>query len=264
VVGDVACADRSMTLILADHQPVYLPWLGLFHKIALADLYCVLDIVQYQVRDFNNRNRIKTVNGPIWLSVPVETKNYRKTMICDIKIIHNGWNYKHARSIQYSYKKAPFFKNYIETIESVLFDDNFKYLTDLNTCMLKFFLNVLNIDTPIVKASDYIFTGAKSDLVLDMCLKLGATDYIFGEQGKNYVNTGKFLKHGVTPYFQKYHHPTYAQINGPFLPYMSIIDLLFNLGPESRKTIMLGNPTSISGLESGVLRVTNQPFQAEP
>jgi len=116
-------------------------------------------------------------------------------------------------------------------------------LGNLNLEMLRFFLRCLDIQTPIVKASDYEFTGTKSDLVLDMCVKLGAELYIFGAQGRNYADSDKFRSCGVEPCFQQYNHPNYRQLYGDFLPYMSVIDLLFNEGPASRGIILAGNVT---------------------
>jgi len=242
--------SNPQKLILTAHQPVYIPWLGLFHKILLADLFCVFDIVQYRRKDFNNRNKIKTHTGPIWLSVPVESRNHLNTRICDIKIVHDGWAKRHVRSIRYNYEKAPFFKDYIDRIESFLLGRTYAYLTDLNTCMLQMFMKALDITVPLVKASDYDFVGKKSDLVLDMCTKLRATDYIFGQQGKNYADSESFREKRINVYFQFYIHPTYPQINGPFAPYMSIIDLLFNVGPGSRDVIMAGNADSLEWLET--------------
>lgn len=232
-------------MILTAHQPVYLPWIGLFHKIALADKYCVFDIVQYQTKDYNNRNRIKTNAGIIWLSVPVESKNHLEKKISNIKIIDNGWNKKHFKSIDLAYKKAPYYSKYIDEIEDILIGNKYEFLVDLNMATLNFGLNALNIDIPLIKASDYSFEGVKSDLVLNMCKTLGANHYIFGSQGRNYANTESFFESGIVPHFQEYIHPQYNQINGDFEPYMSIIDLLFNVGPNSFEVIMTGNQKKI-------------------
>ena len=96
-------------MILTAHQPVYLPWMGLFHKIALADLFCYFDIVQYQKKDYNNRNKIKTKNGELWLSVPVQSKNHLEKNVSEILIIQDEWVKKHIKSIELNYKKNPFF-----------------------------------------------------------------------------------------------------------------------------------------------------------
>ena len=227
-------------MILTAHQPVYLPWLGLFHKIALADKFCIFDIAQYQTKDFNNRNKIKTNAGSIWLSVPVESKDHFQKKICDIRIVQNGWNRKHVKSIQLAYKKAPFYQDYIEPLENILMTP-FVFLTELNSAILYFCLEALGITVPIVKASDYEFSGAKSDLVLDMCLKLQASHYIFGAQGKNYADIPSFEKNLIALTFQDYVHPRYPQLHGDFEPYESVIDLLFNVGPQSRAVLMSGN-----------------------
>jgi hypothetical protein len=230
-------------MILTAHQPVYLPWLGLFHKIALADLFCYFDIAQYQTKDFNNRNKIKTHNGEIWLSVPVESKNHFEKSVGDIRIVQDGWQRKHFKSISMAYQKAPYFREYIEQFEQVLTAQSFETLSALNLAVLRLVMRNLEISTPIVKASDYAFRGAKSDLVLDMCVQLKADVYIFGAQGRDYADVESFHARGVVPYFQEYRHPQYRQLHGEFKPYMSIIDLLFNEGPRSREIVMSGNDT---------------------
>lgn len=230
-------------MILTAHQPVYLPWLGLFHKIALADLFCHFDIAQYQTRDYNNRNKIKTHDGEIWLSVPVESKNHLEKKVGGIGIVQNGWQRKHVKTIRLAYQKAPYFADYFGELEKLLVDGDFKTLSALNLALLQYLMNCMGINTPIVKASDYSFQGAKSDLVLDMCLHLNADIYIFGAQGRNYADVEKFHDCGVHPVFQSYAHPTYRQQHGEFSPCMSVIDLLFNEGPRSKEIILSGNAT---------------------
>ena len=231
-------------MILTAHQPVYLPWLGLFHKIALADQFCVFDVAQYQTKDFNNRNKIKTNTGPIWLSVPVESKDHFNKPICNVKIINNGWNRKHIKSISLAYKKAAYYEQYFPALEAIL-SNEFELLSDLNTRMLELLLEQLGIRVPVTMATTYNLQGAKSDLVLDMCLKLGASDYVFGAQGRDYADVQSFLAKGVTPYFQSYVHPQYQQLHGAFEPYMSVIDLLYNEGPRSHEILVSGNITAL-------------------
>lgn len=231
-------------MILTAHQPVYLPWLGLFHKIALAEQYCVFDIAQYQTKDFNNRNKIKTNAGPIWLTVPVESKNHFEKRIADVRIVRNGWNRKHVKSIELAYKKAPYFEQYFPDLRNLLNRD-YEFLTDLNTDMLELFLSQIGLPRPIMRATAYDFKGKKSDLVLDMCLTLGADRYIFGALGRDYADVESFKRAGVTTYFQDYRHPTYRQLHGVFEPCMSVIDLIYNEGPRSLDILMSGNITSV-------------------
>jgi len=228
-------------MILTAHQPVYLPWLGLFHKIALADLFCYFDIVQYQRKDYNNRNKVKTSNGELWLSVPVESKNHLSKNVSKILIVQDSWVKKHLKSIELNYKKTPFFKDYFPELQSILINDSKDSLGYLNLKLLEYFMECLKIDTPIVKASDYNFEGIGSDLVLDMCVKLDADSYIFGEQGKNYADVKAFKEAEIVVEFQNYIHPIYRQMGRDFLPYMSIIDLLFNEGDKSYEILMSNN-----------------------
>ncbi len=228
-------------MILTAHQPVYLPWLGLFHKIALSDAYCYFDDVQYQIKDFNNRNKIKTAQGPLWITVPVLSEGYRDKKIWQIEINNSiDWRKKHWKSIYLAYKKAPFFGRYADFFEDV-YKKEWKYLVALNEYMLKWFLAELKIDVSYTKASELHFNGTKSELVLDMCKKLGATAYIFGKLGEDYADTEVFVREGVRVYFQDYVHPEYPQLHGDFAPYMSIIDLLFNCGDKSLEILMQGN-----------------------
>lgn len=228
-------------MILTAHQPVYLPWLGLFHKIALADMFISFNQVQYQPKDWNNRNQIKTNQGPIWLSVPVLRKGYLEKSISDIEINNNEpWARKHWKSLQVAYAKAPYFKLYADFFADI-YSRRWESLVDLNETMLKGFLEILGINVPVHSAAEWNFVGAKSELVLDMCIQAGASDYIFGAQGRDYADVDAFTSAGVTAHFQDYSHPTYPQLHGEFMPYMSIVDLLFNCGDDSYSILMTGS-----------------------
>ena len=233
-------------MILTAHQPVYLPWLGLFHKIALAESFVWFDDVQYQTKDWNNRNRIMTNNGPIWLTVPVLSKGHYKIKVGKIKINNTfPWGKKHVKSIQLAYSKSKYFNYYFKFFED-LYNKQWEFLSDLNFYILNFILEDLNIDISVVKLSELKVNGQKSDLVLNMCKYLKAKIYIFGGEGKNYANEQKFIESGVKPYFQKYKHPVYKQLHGKFEPNLSIIDLLFNAGPKSYDIMMSGNINNIN------------------
>jgi len=238
-------------MILAAHQPVYLPWLGLFHKIALADKFCFFDDVQYQPKDWNNRNKIKFSNGQAnWLTVPVKRSGYRKKSIIDIEINNElPWKRKHKKSIINNYSRANYFDLYINDLME-LYEKDWKYLVNLNYRFLLFFLEKLGIKIPVLRMSDYSFRGNKSDLVLDMCLKLQAQVYIFGALGKEYADSESFKKNNVAVFFQNYNHPRYEQLHGPFLSNLSVLDLLFNCGPNSINILMHRNITKDLLIES--------------
>ena len=228
-------------MILTAHQPVYLPWLGLFHKIALAETFVYFDQVQYLPKDWMNRNKIRTKSGSIWLTVPVLRKGYRDLKTSEIEINNSiDWQKKHFRSISLNYKKSPYFENYIPFFEDV-YSRKWKFLGELNEYMLKWFLDELGIKVNFLNANDFKFQGEKSSLILNMCKELNASTYIFGTLGKDYADVQEFEKNNIGLIFQNYNHPKYSQLYREFISHMSIIDLLFNHGPKSLEIILSNN-----------------------
>ena len=224
-------------MILTGHQPTYLPWLGLFNKISNSDCFVLFDNVQYLPKEWMNRNKIKTPNGEIFLNVPVLKKSFLKKKIYDIKINNNlDWKRKHLKSIKLNYSKAKFYNHYIDYFEEV-YSKEWIYLSDLNYHMLKLFLKLLNINVKLLKLSDLEIKGKKSELVLNLCLKLNAKKFIFGQQGSNYADIISFKKKQIKTIFQNYNHPSYHQLHGKFVSNLSIIDLLFNCGNKSLEII---------------------------
>ena len=228
-------------MILTAHQPVYLPWLGLFHKIALADKFVFFNEVQYLPKDWMNRNKIKSASGEILLTVPVLRKGYREKKSNEIEINNQtNWQEKHFKTIKQNYQKSDYFDMYIDFFEEIYFK-KWTYLGDLNEEMLKWFLQQLEIKVDFLKASDFEFVGSKSNLVLDMCKKLNASTYIFGKLGKDYAKIEDFQNQGISVIFQDYKHPIYDQLYGKFISNLSILDLLFNHGPQSKKILISNN-----------------------
>ena len=228
-------------MILTAHQPVYLPWLGLFHKISLAETFVYFDQVQYLPKDWMNRNKIRTKSGSIWLTVPVLRKGYRDLKTSEIEINNSiDWQKKHFRSISLNYKKSPYFENYIPFFEDV-YSRKWKFLGELNEYMLKWFLDELGIKVNFLNANDFKFQGEKSSLILNMCKELNASTYIFGMLGKDYADVQEFEKNNIGLIFQNYNHPKYSQLYREFISHMSVIDLLFNHGPKSLEIILSNN-----------------------
>lgn len=237
-------------MIVTGHQPAYLPWLGLFHKIALSDIYVLLDEVQFEKNSFINRNKIKTPNGPQLLTVPLSKSGYRDKPVKDLEINNtDNWGKNHLERISQNYKKAPFFDGYADFFESV-YNQKWTNLIDLVIYMLEFFLKELKINTRVIKQSELHTLGKKQDLVLEMCKKLNADIFVFGALGRDYADENVFRNNGIKIYFQDYIHPSYPQQWGEFVPYMSIIDLLFNVGPEKASTLIMENNIQRKDLET--------------
>lgn len=248
-------------MILTAHQPVYLPWLGLFHKIALADTFVLFNQVQYLPKDWNNRNKIKTADGPIWLTVPVLKSGHREKVLTDIEINNTiPWQRKHWKSISLNYKKAPYFKQWADFFEDLYLNREWKHLSKLNDYMLRWFLDILKIKVNFIDARDLDLEGKKNSLVLDMCRKLNADTYIFGALGQDYADSEAFEQQGIKVIFQDYRHPEYPQLYGDFVPYLSIIDLLFNCGPDSLDILLSKNITKSN--ISDILTDTGRSFRS--
>lgn len=229
--------------IVTAHQSCYLPWLGLFHKIALSDIFVILDDVQFEKNSFSNRNKIKGPNKDFWLTVPVSLKEHLQKKIKEIEISNDSrWKKKHLKAIEMNYAKAQFFSNYIDFFREC-YSKDWENLSELSEYMLLWFLKQLNIKARVVKMSDFSFKEKKSDLVLEICKKFNATKYVFGILGKDYADMNEFNKFGIKVYFQEYKHPEYNQLYGSFIPNLSIVDLLFNCGPSSYDILMNGNIT---------------------
>jgi len=236
--------------VVSGHQPVYLPWLGLIHKAKLSDVFIYMDDVQYLSEDWNNRNRIKTAQGqPLWLTVPVDLKNSVTKTLKDILIATENvpekkqWQNKHFLSLQSSYARAPFYKEYLPFFQWLYLEQKWEKLSDLNLAILKQIFDWFKISTELIIASEMNFQGIKSDLVLEHGLKFAADIVLTGMHGKDYIQVDQFREKGIRVIFQEYKHPTYEQRFGPFVSHLSFVDLLFQYGPEAEEICLSGNLT---------------------
>jgi len=226
-------------MIVAIHQPEYLPWLGFFDKAMHADLFVLLDSVQFRKNNWQNRNRIRSANGPMWLSVPVSLKDGHKQLIRSVPINNReakSWRVKTWKSIELAYRRAPFFDVYAAFFESV-YSRQWDLVIDLNYTLLDYLFNALDIPVRRVSSSDLNLHSSRTDLLVDICRQVGASTYFSGISGKEYLEISKFTDAGIEVLFQEFHHPIYKQMYEPFIPCMSVIDLMFNCGPASRDII---------------------------
>jgi len=230
-------------MIIAIHQPEYLPWLGFFKKMMNVELFVFLDDVQFRKKGWQNRNRIRINDGTTLLSIPVHTHSYPK--INEVTIDNEkNWSIRHKKSILYNYARAPYFDEIKDFIESI-FEKKFQYLVDLNTEIIKFIMNELEIKSKIVFSSELEISKKGSDRVLDICKAVDADHYITGTfWAESNLRVEEFKKSNIDVEFQKFQHPIYKQIHGEFIPEMSIIDLLFNEGRKEAKKILQNSISS--------------------
>ncbi len=225
--------------ILIAHQPEFFPWLGYIAKATMGDVYVFMDTVQYEKRNYQNRNRIRIYNpeGFQWINIPLKGIQDHYQAINEVMIDGDQWKKKQLKSFQMCYAKAPFFKEIFGDLENI-YSRPHVMLTDFSMDIIKYAFEMFNITIPFYRISElrqmgYQVDGNKSTLMINMCTAVGAKTLVFGRDGRNYVEWELFRAAKVKPVFQDFHHPEYKQIHGEFQPYMSFIDLLFNHGPES-------------------------------
>ncbi len=220
-------------------QPMYLPWIGYFALMDKVDVYVFYDDVQFSPQSWQQRNRIKTGNGIQWLTIPIKRNFGQK--ICDVEINTDViWRVNHAKAIEQAYSKAPNFEPYSWYIDD-FYQMYWYYLSDLTIYESTFIAEMLDVELPeFLKSSEMNLTGSKDDRLLELLEKVGATEYISGVKAKDYIDEDKFKKAGIKLTWFEYEHPVYPQIRGEFVPYMSAIDLMFNVGKESVKYVHQG------------------------
>lgn len=225
-------------MIVTIHQPEHMPWLGFFDKVRHADTFVLLDNAQFEKNYFQNRNKIRTQKGWSWVTVPVITKGRYPQLINQVEINNNvRWGKKCWMSISMNYSKASFFPQYNNFLKSI-YDREWTSLADLNEEIIRYIIHVLGIEVEIIRASELGVTGRRTDLLLEICQKLNADVYLSGISGKDYLEETKFAEQGIKVIYQEFYHPIYKQLYEPFIPCMSIIDLLFNHGDKSLDILM--------------------------
>ena len=229
-------------MLVAIHQPNYLPWLGYLSRMAAADLFVLLDHVQFERRNYQNRTRIRIGGEPRWLSVPVEQRS-REERIADKRIDNSlaglrHWSRIHFLTLHHAYREAPHAQDYLPRLRPV-YERPFEKLVDLNETLLDFLRDAFAIRTPLVRSSSLAPEGAKSDLVLDLCRRVKASALLVGlGASRRYLDRAAFARAGIALVYQRFEHPQYSQCGAaPFLAGLSALDLLFNCGPDSRRIL---------------------------
>lgn len=221
-------------------QPTYLPWLGYFELMDRSDLFIFLDTVQFEKCSWQKRNKIKTASGETWLTIPVKRQGLH-LKLKEIEI-DNATNFqkKHLKTIEYAYKKALHYDQYMPALEKIL-QKKYQYLTAFTVELCVWLKTMLGIKTEVMCSSDLTCLGSKVDLIVSLCKQVGAHRYYSPKGAACYIGEETtFSDRGIILEYQHYEPIAYQQLHGDFIPYLSVIDLLMNEGSNSLNIIRSG------------------------
>lgn len=226
-------------------QSSYIPWRGYFDFIQDVDLFILFDDVQYTIRDWRNRNRIKTKSGLKWLSVPVFHTS-RAQLIEDTEIDYSqSWQRSHRDQFRLNYIQTPFCNDALALFDSML-ETKEKTISKLNVQAIKVISQYLNIQTPLLMSSDIGAVGARTDRLIDLLRKVNAKTYVSGPSADAYIDKALFRHHGIRLEYKSYDYQPYPQLWGEFEGSVTVLDLIANCGPESHKFIRSFSPNTVA------------------
>ena len=214
-------------------QSNYIPWKGYFDIIKDVDLFIFYDDVQFTKNDWRNRNKIKTPIGANWITIPVGADTRR--LICEVMIRDRSWQLKHWKMISMNYAKSRFFQDYQDFLEEVYLERRWHSLSELNQYVIdRIARECLGINTEFRDSREYAASGHKLDRVLDVLNKAGADRYVSGPSARDYIDPSRFTGAGIELLWKDYSgYPEYPQRHPPFEHGVSILDLLFSVGPKA-------------------------------
>lgn len=213
-------------------QSNYIPWRGYFDLIASVDLFIIHDDLQYTKQDWRNRNRIKTPQGPEWVTVPVHYARVDQLIDETFIAYDRDWIAQHLGKLRQSYRQAPFFTTYFGAFAEIV-QRRLTKLSDLNLALLRWAMTEMGITTEIRLSRDLQVTGQKTERLIQLLRAVGATDYLSGPAACAYIETSRFAEAGIGLSYKSYDYAPYPQLWGAYDPAVSILDTLFMLGPDA-------------------------------
>ncbi len=226
-------------------QPSFLPWLGYLDQYDWADVFVLYDDTQFDKHGWRNRNKILCANGPTWLTVPVKTKGLDKPFNNEVPINHaTPWAKKMLATLTQTYSKTPFFAEYFPGLAAEITAGH-ERLLDLNLGTFAWLVKCLGLPWKVVLSSQLDIPGRKTDRLVAICQKFKATEYLTGDAAKDYLEEEKFREIGVDVRWHSYEHPIYDQGSEEFVPYLSVVDLLFRQGPQALAVLSRSKSRSV-------------------
>jgi WbqC-like protein family len=227
-------------------QSSYIPWKGYFDLIAYSDVFVLFDDVQYTKRDWRSRNQIKTPNGLLWLSIPVQVKGKYFQKISEVEVADSMWAKNHWNSIRHAYHKARAFEQYESMFMKAYSDASaMTNLSEINEMFTRLICNCLNLKTEIRRSEEFELQEDKTEKLVGICEQLGANKYVSGPAASSYIDSSKFESKNIElTYFDYSNYPEYDQLYPPFEHTVSVLDLLFNVGMESNNYLKFGREKS--------------------
>ena len=244
--------DEREPLRVAVLQSNYIPWKGYFDIIHDVDLFIFYDDLQFTKNDWRNRNRIKAAGGAEWITIPVGDSLDR--LICEVQLNDPRWQAKHWRTLQQAYSRSPHFRSYRDYFEDVYLGRQWTNLSELNQSVIRHVAGeFLGIATRFGDSREHALSGQKFDRLLDLVVRSGATSYVSGPAAQAYIEPARFAAAGIALHWKDYSgYPEYPQRFPPFEHGVSVLDLLFNVGPDApwfiwgwRESVRQGHPAGL-------------------
>ena len=223
-------------------QPNYIPWKGVFDLISRVEVFVFYDDVQFTAKDWRSRNRIRTAQGDLWLTVPVLSKGLRNQRICDAVIDPlSNWQTKHYKALKANYQKARYFKDYEYLLEQLYLANKWSKIADLNIFATKLIAGAMRINAEWHRSSDLRQSGSKDgEKAINLCKLLGCDYFINGPSAEAFMNASLFLENGIVLDYISYSYPEYEQLHRPFVHEVTVLDVIFNCGPDARTFVCMG------------------------
>lgn len=219
------------------HQPDFIPYLGFFHRLLETDVFVILDDAQFIKDGWHHRDQIKTAAGKSWITLPINRDDWFKN-INEVRLVQpQDWKAKHLNLLRENYRKSDYFGELYPQIEAV-YAKNHDKLVEINLGFLDFLFDCFALNPKPLFSSTMNLPGKSTERLVQMVSQLGGDRYLTGTGSRAYLEELKFSERGIDVVWQNFNPPTYPQLHGAFIPHLSSLDALFNLGKQGARKLL--------------------------